>query len=151
MGLDMYLHAKRYLTPLDSVGSELLEKVKSLNIVPTDFEPSTITYSIAYWRKANAIHKWFVDNVQEGNDDCEEYDVSTSKLKVLYNLCCQVRDNREKASELLPTESGFFFGSTEYDEFYYEDINNTIAMLGKFLACDDFKKGFWYFTYRASW
>ena len=25
---------------------------------------------IASWRKANAIHKWFVDNVQDGVDDC---------------------------------------------------------------------------------
>ncbi len=43
-----------------------------------------VTYIIedcGYWRKANGIHAWFVQNVQEGEDDCKEYYVSQSKLE----------------------------------------------------------------------
>ena len=35
--------------------------------------------SFGYWRKANQIHKWFVDNVQGGIDDCRPYPVSQSR------------------------------------------------------------------------
>ena len=35
---------------------------------------------VGYWRKANQIHKWFVDNVQDGVDDCGEYKVTKEQL-----------------------------------------------------------------------
>lgn len=33
-----------------------------------------------------------------------------------------------RPEDILPTSSGFFFGSTEYDEWYYQDLENTIKM-----------------------
>lgn len=53
----------------------------------------TIYEMIGYWRKANHIHKWFVDNVQGGNDDCSDYEVSKGKLEALLCLCKVVKDN----------------------------------------------------------
>lgn len=50
----------------------------------------TIVSSVGYWRKANAIHKWFVENVQDGEDNCEEYDVSLEKLRDLLETCMKV-------------------------------------------------------------
>jgi hypothetical protein len=47
---------------------------------------------------------------------------------------------------LLPSTSGFFFGNTEYDEWYYNDIQNTIEILEK--ALED-KDGEYY--YSSSW
>ena len=41
---------------------------------------------VAYWRKANAIHGWFVDNIQDGVDDQNEYYVSKEKLEELKKL-----------------------------------------------------------------
>jgi hypothetical protein len=35
------------------------------------------------------------------------------------------------AKELLPTQAGFFFGSTDYDEYYYEDLVYTRDLLDK--------------------
>lgn len=42
---------------------------------------------LGYWRKANAIHLWFVREVQNANDDCGEYEVPREKLAALKKLC----------------------------------------------------------------
>ena len=30
---------------------------------------------VAYWRKANAIHRWFINNIADGVDNCEPFEV----------------------------------------------------------------------------
>lgn len=86
---------------------------------------STINEEVIRWRKANQIHRWFVENVQAGEDDCKDYYVREDQLQNLLNLCKQVEENHELAKDLLPGQEGFFFGSTEYDEYYFEDIRFT--------------------------
>jgi hypothetical protein len=91
---------------------------------------------LAYWRKANQVHAWFVKNVQGGVDDCGDYPVTVDQLKELLNVCEQVKSkislkdgkirNTAVAEELLPTEGGFFFGSTDYDQYYLDDIKDTV-------------------------
>lgn len=41
---------------------------------------------LGYFRKHNNIHKWFVNNIQNGVDDCGRYEVSLSKIKELKKL-----------------------------------------------------------------
>jgi hypothetical protein len=146
MGLDMYLHRKTYVKNWDFMDPEELHQVEvkinnevhpyiNLKIV------STIEEEVGYWRKANAIHKWFVDNVQDGEDDCREYDVEWEKLEELLAICKKVKENHDRGANesdeideetpenLLPTQSGFFFGNTDYDEWYYRDIDSTINIL----------------------
>jgi len=41
--------------------------------------------------------------------------------------------NKEEAKTLLPRQEGFFFGSYEYDEYYWLDIQDTIEQLEKIL------------------
>lgn len=53
------------------------------------------------------------------------------------------------ARELLPTQEGFFFGSYEYNEYYVQDLKDTIEIIEKVLAETDFEKEF--ITYRSSW
>jgi len=142
MGLDMYLNRKRYVWDRDR---------KKLQIKGIRINPKSICYieeEAMYWRKANAIHSWFVDNVQDGNDDCKSYYVSKEKLQELFNLCKRVLADRSLASELLPTQSGFFFGGTEYDEYYFEELKNTKKALNKILSRKD--KHFEYY-YSSSW
>ena len=50
---------------------------------------------------------------------------------------------------MLPTRSGFFFGSTEYDECYQEDLKNTISQLTDVL--EYYPENEWTFYYEASW
>lgn len=121
---------------------------------------SYITEEIGYWRKANAIHSWFVDNVQDGVDDCGEYEVYKKKMEELLAICERLLKelktekasvqtgtssaggkskpiftkgltikNPELAEELLPTKGGFFFGGTGYDNFYLQDLKDTVKIL----------------------
>jgi hypothetical protein len=103
----------------------------------------------AYWRKANQIHDWFVQNVQGGVDECDEYPVTPGELMSLVETCQKVLANRDLAEELLPTTSGFFFGSTDYDEYYFEDLENTIEQITT--ALDNHTDSGTQFYYQASW
>ena len=150
MGLDMYLTAERYLGFKD----KLAEKVKA-NLIFSGLpelehmEIKRLMYEAIYWRKANAIHKWFVDNVQEGKDDCGRYYVSKENLIELRDLCKRVLQDKDNAQALLPPETGFFFGGTDIDQYYFDDINHTIESIEKLLAMpfiDDLS-----FEYHSSW
>lgn len=57
--------------------------------------------------------------------------------------------NPEVCEELLPTQSGFFFGSTQYDSYYMMDIDRTIEILEKVLRETDFMNEVVYYT--SSW
>lgn len=103
---------------------------------------------VGYWRKANAIHDWFVQNCQNGEDDCRESYVSIEQLEELRKICKMVLENHALASEYLPTTSGFFFGSTDYDEWYFQDLQSTVEIIDNALSkvSDD-----WTFSYQSSW
>lgn len=103
---------------------------------------------IGYWRKANAIHRWFVANVQEGVDDCGYYNVSLQQLELLRTTCKAVENSPSLSEELLPTTSGFLFGSTEYDAYYMEDIRRTIAIVEDAI---ELAKGGSRIDYHSSW
>lgn len=149
MGLDMYLTAKRYVWNYKDEDKELqgeLNKVMEEDIGNTDMRVSEVSVNAFYWRKANMIHKWFVDNCQDGEDDCREYWVEAKQLVKLKEMCESVLNNKEVG--LLPTEEGFFFGSTDYDEYYFKELQDTVDGLEKVLRLDPAR---WDFYYRASW
>ena len=104
---------------------------------------------VAYWRKFNALHAWFVKHVQNGEDDCEEYILPKSKLDYLLEVLEDVNKRPQSAKRLLPTESGFFFGGTEYDEYYYENVKRAIPVIHKIIEETDFETEDLY--YSASW
>ena len=135
---------------------------------------------VANWRKANHIHQWFVDNVQDGEDDCGLYEVTKEKFEELLNICKEVltasklvqgkikngyryENGREVpmyeegeyiedptvARRLLPTQSGFFFGGTEYDQWYYADVEDTIKIIERVLETTDFEHEI--VMYSSSW
>lgn len=258
MGLDMYLHGGRSLTPEevpvargalallppeglivsrdpDEDGdiyisgwefsrdpafaplAQLLEPMKtdpgspSLYVkVDAEGEPVSLRGNAGYWRKTNAVHRFFVEHAQGGEDDCGEYDVDRGVLRELLTRCLRVLERAELvpgivrsdvtigatgatlvgedpegkpdeqaaltsaiaagfgidpddasggyaegrvladpslAEELLPTQAGFFFGDTGYDEWYARDLADTALICARALDLPD---GFT-FTYRASW
>jgi hypothetical protein len=156
MGLDMFLKGKRYLSPYNDqdkpVADELSRKFFSPSLTGLDDEPIRIDQlecSLAYWRKANAIHKWFVDNVQDGEDDCREYYVSVEQLMQLRDICKQILEDPTKASELLPPQAGFFFGGTDVDEWYLSSMQFTHDRINLILDSKEFDD--WEVYYQSSW
>lgn len=156
MGLDMYLRASKLVSGHEwktpEQRKEYADLLQAVQLTLDDLDSSspsgTVTLTVAYWRKANAIHAWFVDNVQDGEDKCEPHEVSREQLSALRDLCAQGVANRDVVS--LQPRAGFFFGGTEVDEYYYQDLAETVAMLGKILDNPKFSEG-WYFEYKSSW
>ena len=148
MGLDMYLDKRTYVKYWEHNGDDNYEVKVTKKNEPTNIDPKKVKYIIeeaGYWRKANQIHRWFVENVQDGVDNCGDYYVERNQLQALLDLCKIVQKDHSKAEELLPSASGFFFGGTDYDEWYYNDIENTIKILESALEDGD------EFYYSSSW
>lgn len=156
MGLDMYLTAKRYLW--SEQDKEVSQKVGEIIGVESDPETrfvgsslmvKSISIDAMYWRKANAIHGWFVENCQGGRDECQETYVDRAKLIQLRDLCQSVLDNPDSTGDAdLEPRQGFFFGSYEKDEWYYQDLKNTVEGLTKALSLPENEYDFYY---QASW
>ena len=85
-------------------------------------------YEIAYWRKANQIRQWFVNHIEEFNvnDNGDYYRVTKELLEKLIEDCKVVLEDHDMASVIMPSSSGFFFGNTDYDEWYFRDLESTI-------------------------
>ena len=150
MGLDMYLNARSSVNAYDSEDSEQKALQQVPFIAANGMMVNAIEYRIMYWRKANAIHKWFVDNVQDGVDNCEEFHVSPQHLQALRDTCQQVLEDKEKAGELLPPSAGFFFGTTDITDYYFDDLRHTVEGLDRALALA--QRDRWInFSYRSSW
>lgn len=166
MGLDQYLYATKYVSGSSWSRAEDREAydqvakamgVTHLTELLASATPSAeVTVKVGQWRKANQIHNWFVKNVQHGEDDCRKYSVDKEQLKELLNVCTTVataRDN-ELSEELLPSLSGFFFGNTDFDHYYYEDVEYTRLAIEQILNDQELMsdKGWgWEFSYQSSW
>lgn len=164
MGLDMYLvrkkkYAKRKWENMDEV---------------------------AYWRKANHIHGYFVREIvkekNEGDYHGEYVKVNKKQLSDLLSLVDNLLENivledgmvhngdrldmetgkfvpiyepgknivnSEICEKVLPVTDGFFFGSQEYSEYYYDTLVLTKELLERILKETDFNKYSIY--YCASW
>ena len=156
MGLDMYLRAKTTTANNDYYqrNPEVFDEVlQSLELTPDQLDPEmlsmTISIPVIYWRKDNAIHNWFVRNAQDGEDNCAEYWVSREQLQELANTCKEVLEDKELAHELLPTTEGFFFGATQYDEWYFKGLEKTQFRIEKYLRSPQFNN--YDFYYQSSW
>ena len=143
MGLDMFLNAKRFLWMNES---ELADKVAEAFPELKGKRVKEVIVEALYWRKANAIHAWFVKNCQDGEDDCGNYWVSRDQLEELRQLVLSVIESKDASK--LPPQAGFFFGSTTVDDWYWQDLQNTAEGLERVLVefPDD-----WEFEYHSSW
>lgn len=118
-----------------------------------EWSPISVGEEVGYWRKFNALHNWFVQNVQDGEDDCGEYEITPAGLEQLEMTLEMVLDPKNKDMEaqqkLLPTKSGFFFGGTDYDSYYFNEAKETLELVKKLRKETDFDK--YKFIYSSSW
>lgn len=182
MGLDMYLYKKHYVQNWEHQTPEERHNIsiKKGDNVREDIKPERIAYiteQVGYWRKFNALHNWFIDECNEGEDKYREIYVSSDKLFELLNTLkdvikiikkskkkkvsvqtgwnsdgntyseIDVYDCEEELEQIFPTRSGFFFGSTEYGDWYKSNVEKTIELLKNELV--DVDKYDYY--YQASW
>jgi hypothetical protein len=155
MGLDQYLYAKKYYSPSSWRGENakdefdaVVKTVGAQEFITKDMPSAQVEVKVGYWRKSNQIHQWFVDNCQGGEDDCRASHVDRAQLIELRDLCEKVLADNSLANELLPCQGGFFFGSTEYDEWYYSDLRDTVLIVNECLSGIGEE---WDFYYQSSW
>lgn len=174
MGLDMYLYARKheyssgfYKTkgsklkfnyPKDIVECFPEYSDEANDNLPDDKKWSDrravkqdTFYEIGYWRKANQIHNFFVEKCAEGVDQCQPIYVDEDELQELLDNCNYALENKDRAKEILPTRSGFFFGGTDYDEYYYEDLKHTVDIVEKALKLIRNTDCKYDIIYQASW
>jgi len=156
MGLDQYLEARKYVSNWTFSKQEDKQAFHSiaeaLGLTDDDLDQDSPSISVevpvGYWRKAHQIHDWFVQNLQEGVDDCKAYYVGRVELEALHLICGQIMDTPRLAKELLPITDDHYAVS-EYNEWYFEQIAYTRKMLRKIL--DNDKLSCYDFYYRSSW
>ena len=154
MGLDMFLTAKKFVSKFPKE-KNLPEKARqALNLVDIEcpLPVSYIQVEVAYWRKANAIHKWFVDNVQDGIDNCESYYVSRDALEKLRKDVSKALKHAEagrvvEARSVFTPTAGFCFGPTNSGKCYIKDLKYTLAQLDVALSLPED----WSLEYSSSW
>ena len=154
MGLDMYLTKKTYVKNWNHMSDDEKHNVSVEGKSAKEIKPERITHieeEIGYWRKANQIHSWFVQNAQNGNDDCGSHYVSVELLEQLLAVCKKVEEDNELASILLPTQQGFFFGGYEYDEWYFEQLEETVEIIDGILTEMKENDAYYEFYYESSW
>lgn len=182
MGLDMYFTGKLYNaggyahmkgTPQAKAYTDIL---KALDI-PTEVAGESLQVEIqtGYLRKANAIHGWLVQNIQDGKDECQHTYFPRDKVTELRDICRRIlatvdkgapvmqkgfgdstyetypslKLDTELAAQLLEPTQGFFFGSYELDEWYVSDLETAEKFLTQMLEHPKFQSMDFY--YHASW
>jgi hypothetical protein len=195
MGLDMNLYKRMYVQNWDHFAPEHRWQITITKggqpVDPKLIDASRLVYieqELGYWRKANAIHNWFVVNCADGVDECQTIHVERSQLQTLLDTVTKILDSAKVipgqvhvgtsyasdgaggtiitenyedgyvmshesvvlAQELLPSKQGFFFGGTDYDEWYLDSLRATRTILEDALSHPE--DDIWAdFVYRASW
>ena len=164
MGLDMYFYARKTTyksfskwdksSKVDETNYPEDLKTFSDYIYDRNFKSvqTETRYQIGYFRKFNALHSYIVKTFADGIDNCQDiilYKEDVEQIKKVLDEVLNAHQQVEKAKELLPTQSGFFFGGTDYDEFYFEDVKDAADLMQSFLDNFDFDK--YQLVYRASW
>lgn len=101
-------------------------------------DPSRFDDELAYWRKANMIHNYFM---MMGEEIVRSvlYRVTLKDLLECVRRCTIAMMNQKHAPDILPTRDGFFFGSTGYDDWYFANVAHTIAVLGNIISDEAIK------------
>ena len=182
MGLDMYLYAEKYVSSSDTFDKEHpimfkdIKKIAGLEQLPTpDFANILVKQLVGYWRKANAIHGWFINNVANGVDECQEIHLNREQLETLRSDCIKALANPDREYQIennkvfyllcdylnsldqkitvdtyenpLKPSAGFFFGSNDLGDYYYSQLEYTVDLITTLLENSDQLE----FIYRASW
>lgn len=161
----MYLHLRKTVHGYEFGGNDTepyknVVDAAGLNGLATPDSPyATVDVTVMYWRKANQIHGWFVNTLADGVDECQEIRVSRENLQTLRDLCFEATSipagmtMEEHAAKVLPPTVGFFFGSEDIDDWYVQDLKQTMDGIDRILSQlpEDGEGWDWSLYYQASW
>lgn len=160
----MYLKYRKSVSGYEFTGNSdeyrTLVEAAGLSDIASSRSPYVeIEVTAIYWRKANAIHGWFVRELGGGVDECQPIPVPRKKLVELRNLCFEALSVpagmtlADHAPRVLPPAEGFFFGSTTIDDWYVKDLEHTMEEIDRLLSLiPDNNEGWdWSLVYQASW
>ena len=97
------------------------------------------------FRKRNWLMPFVEEAIDQEVESCESYELSKETMLDLLERIDKVLADHSLAEELLPTTSGFFFGSTEYDDRYFMQLQDAKEQLEKDVKSmdDDDSATFW--------
>lgn len=155
MGLDIYFKAKAKNEKLrkeyDELYAERRDAIKhysnegvfedKIDVLGDKLDAcyDSLYSDVAYFRKVNFLLPYF-----GYEENCSEITIDKCEVEELVDDCKRVlaaKDTDEAesvADELLPTEDGYFFGSTDYDEWYFKDVQEVMDKFTEILDTFDF-------------
>lgn len=166
---EVYLSRWGWDPEADRLRSEAVEEAAGLLAFNTEHSAGgalrwadgkvVVSISCGYWRKANAVHAWFVDNCQDGVDECQSSKVEGEQLAHLRSLCADALNayaagDLAKAREIMEPRPGFFFGSYDIDDGWAVDMADTLEIVERVipLAIEAARTGPPVtFVYHSSW
>ena len=168
MGLDMYFSRRTYVGKLkntkDSDGNWSERDVNNMELKFDDADLSHINLkNVRYieevfgeFRKFNALHAYVVDNFASGVDDCQMIYLGIDDLIQIQEVLCLVKESlsigdKVIAEQTLPPQEGFFFGSTEIDNWYEQDVKEAVEVFNKIIEEHSIVGHNASYSYQASW
>lgn len=119
MGLDMFLTVRKKDNPIFDWDNDVED---------------------VYFRKLNWIRNWLVKHLGLNEDECaEDVLVPKEKLEELLSDVHAVLNNHDLAEQLLPTKGGFFFGGTDYCDYYFDSLIGIETEIQALLITTDFE------------
>ena len=96
--------------------------------------PRNNDYEIGDWRKFNALQNYMEVNFGEGEEiNCKDIQLTEPDIGTLLVILKKVSADHSLAEKLFPNTTGFFYGSQDYDEYYFEEIDRSINLFEKAL------------------
>lgn len=146
MGLDMYLRREISGLEEDGVMEKINERLEAIGVKETNNIELNLVQEVLYWRKFNALHEYIFKQYGGEEDNCTKIYLGVEELRDICDLLREIvrvaklKDgkivNANEVARLLPTAEGFFWGSTDYDEYYYNEVKSTVEELERLLVED---------------
>ncbi len=168
MGLDMYFSRRTYVSSFrstrDADGKWGERDVNNMELKFDDADLSHINLkNVRYieelfgeFRKFNALHAYVVDNFGGGKDECQIIYLDIDDIIQIQEVLSLVKESlsigdKVIAGQTLPPSEGFFFGSTDIDEWYENDVKEAVEVFGKVIEEHSIVGHNASYTYQASW
>ena len=90
---------------------------------------------LLFFKKVNFLLPFF-----DYTENYEDIEINKQQVEDLVDTCKQVLKEKSKAKTLLPNTEGFFFGSTEYDEMYFDNVKLVLQRFQHLLKTFNFEK-----------